>query len=145
MKQILAIILSLLFLSSCSMFIDVPSVCDKPEATNSYICKVASDYGMSVEDMDLFLRITAVKALNDEEKQIILGVMLDVKEFIKDPADYTYQELVDYFELEVSENAYELIIISSYVDRFKVNMVIDPFDRYLLLQHIENQEKTLSK
>lgn len=55
----------------------------------------------------------------------------------------TYKDLTQKLVAEINEVDIEIIVLSEYVNKLKVDLPISDFDRNLLKQHIENQKKII--
>ena len=143
MKKVVALLILLfcftIHLYGCAMP-NYPSVCDNAPP-DSYICQVATDMGMKVEDIDLFLQLANLRILDNKSKKVVLGFYDAVERVLI--SDLTYSALVTFVQDRVKLTAPEILIISRYLPMFSVPQVISDFDKGLIYAHINNQRALL--
>ena len=142
-KSVLALcVVSLLILSGCAMTGEKDTaLCGKPEAENSLICKyIPSPYGADFGLM--FVNLEAIKE-GLYTKEQAENFLTDIETYLE-TEQLTYQLLVNFLKKKVdiaNSFAIELIFLSQFLEmpEFHVDLILDPFDKYLLKAHIANQ------
>jgi hypothetical protein len=136
---IVMIITVLMLFTSCRFFQPSPTICDKPEASNSVICKVTAELGLTPEKVGVVLRLAAAMELdaNPDEAEKALEYLNKALILLEDNG-LTYYLFAQFFEdntsMFVTIAAEELLAEMGTLD-----MLMDPFDRNMIKIHFTRQ------
>jgi hypothetical protein len=135
-------IIAIILLSGCSYLnmAPPPSVCDTAPG-DSVICRVCGEMGTTPEVADLLLESAALRALDENDKDVVLAFYKDVEYFLQ--ATVSYRALIEYIQRYVNVTGPEIMLISMYLPAFDSTQIISSFDRGLLLTHISNMRAML--
>jgi hypothetical protein len=123
----------------CTMLQKQPSVCEKPEAENSVICKIAGAMYTSPENLDLILQLGSAIALdkNPEEAATALEY-LNKAVAILSGEGVTYASLAQYLKTDMPAT-FTVVTNGLLGEMIKIDSVIPPFDLDLIRIHLERQ------
>lgn len=139
-RRMFTLLIMIMFFASCTFFQPSQSVCDKPEAAKSVICNLSAKLGLTPEKVGLILRLSSAAALdaNPDEAEKALSY-LDEALLLLNEVNLTYMIFAKFFKSEPSTVLN--IIASDLLDEMgTLDMVIDPFDLYLIKTHLERQK-----
>jgi len=139
----------LLFLVSCTGMPDIlpntPSVCDQDGSDMSHICKVCAGLNVQAEDIDLLLRLAAIRTMRDIDKRTAIQFLDDADIFVRHTAGLTYRYLIRNIQDYADLTDPEVLLLSRYLPQFDSAQYISRFDRDLILKHIKNQRGILNE
>jgi hypothetical protein len=148
--DLFCIVLVLMFvITGCLFsFVKKEPVCERPGAENSIICKVLTDRGINVNDVNLLFKVVNVTLIKKDAytKEEFLKFIDEVEGLIT--VSSTYENLSAYLLDAVNnfnENyKIEMVLLADYFDDFDMVVNISDFDRDLLLEHIKQQRDIVS-
>ena len=144
MKYISIIILAIM-VSGCAAIglAPPPSVCDTaPE--DSVLCQISNRLGVQLEDADMILKMGAIAAMNDSERQKVREVYINVRDFLKPTT--MYSKLSKYITDQRAQQLVGMgtIAIGRYVGPMAdIDRVIIPWDFDKFMYHINGMIELL--
>lgn len=136
---IIMIITVLMLFESCRFFQPSPTVCDKPEASNSVICKMTAELGLTPEKVGAVLRLAAAMELdaNPDEAEKALKYLNRALSLLEDNG-LTYYLFAKFFK----DNTSAFVTVAAeelLAEMGTLDMLIDPFDQNMFKIHFTRQ------
>lgn len=143
MKKFL-VLSCLLLLVGCAGIPAEESVCNtRTDAANSVICRVASELGWTVEQVDTaLLDITiAAWAFDKIDKEEVLAACDRVEELVLTGENVLMSQVVDLLVGDAAKSKALAAILSRRIVFLNVPELITPFDEFLILAQLRHQRE----
>lgn len=142
MKKTVTIMALLLLLASCAIP-PGPSVCEKPEAATSFICKACLENNTTPEALNgILLDANAIALItNRYQRQDALRVITVLQESMD--ATQSYNHLISLLFKESGDAQLVAAIISRHISMFQSPLIISNFDKGLIRYHLDQQRMML--
>lgn len=120
-----------------------PSVCEKPEAAVSWICKVTAEMNTTPEEINgILLDANAIGLITEAYKKEQALKVIDVLE-VSLGSTQSYTNLINLVIKETDKAKLIASIVSRRLGSFQSPLIISNFDKELLRYHLEQQRLLL--
>ncbi|MCK5602634.1 hypothetical protein KAR91_12210 [Candidatus Pacearchaeota archaeon] len=142
MKKLLALVFTLVLLTSCATA-NLPSVCDNIEEGQSYLCQVAEKRDVRLEDIGNVLIVANAVSIGEGwySGQNAIDVMREIRSALDSPVSYLYFKA----KVEVTTKKYPglLEVAEIYLGEFTSSKIMYTRDRQILIDWFDNRIERL--